>query len=238
MVDLNNANNIIAITPFDTPAFKDARVIDNTTYYYTVTALDRFHNESIPSNTAILTTGTVPLQLLDFSVNRLDKEHVKIQWWTAQEDHVENFIALRSLDGFNFSPVGSVAARNSGRTEFYSLTDLIPGAKGIIYYKLKIRDQDGGFRYSAVRTINIGKDIEWVKVFPTILQKGAPLQVRIISTGQGMVYYNLFDGGGKKIGNGVMNNSGFINTWGLEAGRYVIQFLQGDRYRSMQFVIQ
>ena len=52
VIDINDANNILFITPFDTTAFRDNTISPNTTYYYTVTAIDRMHNESIVSNTA------------------------------------------------------------------------------------------------------------------------------------------------------------------------------------------
>lgn len=52
VIDISNANNILAITNTDTTVFADKTGIPGTTYYYTVTALDHFHNESIASNTA------------------------------------------------------------------------------------------------------------------------------------------------------------------------------------------
>jgi hypothetical protein len=51
-VDISNANNILAITPTDTTAFTDKAIAPGIVYYYTVTALDHFHNESMVSNTA------------------------------------------------------------------------------------------------------------------------------------------------------------------------------------------
>lgn len=238
VINLNDANNIVGITPFDTTAFKDSTIIGNTTYYYTVTALDRLYNESISSNTIQSSVSALPITLLHFSVNRLNNEYAKIDWQTEQEYNVEKFEVLRSLDGLNFLPIGSVVARNTNRTEYYSFANLISGVNGIIYYRLKIIDKDGSFRYSDVRIINTGKGAEWVKIFPTILQRNTPLQVRIISSGQGSVYYNLFNGGGQKIANGILSNSGLVNTGGLTAGIYIIQILQGDQYRSLQFVIQ
>jgi len=52
VIDISDVNNILFITPFDTTAFRDNTVAANTTYYYTVTAIDRMHNESAVSNTA------------------------------------------------------------------------------------------------------------------------------------------------------------------------------------------
>lgn len=51
-IDISNANNILAITNKDTTAFADKTALPGVTYYYTATALDHFHNESVVSNTA------------------------------------------------------------------------------------------------------------------------------------------------------------------------------------------
>lgn len=52
VIDTNDANNILFITYNDTTAFADKTVTANTTYYYAISALDRFQNESTTSNTA------------------------------------------------------------------------------------------------------------------------------------------------------------------------------------------
>lgn len=49
-VDISDANNIMIITIKDTTAFTDTTIAPNTSYYYTVTALDRYQNESGISN--------------------------------------------------------------------------------------------------------------------------------------------------------------------------------------------
>ena len=59
VIDINDANNILFITPFDTTAYRDNTIAPNTTYYYTVTAIDRLHNESEVSNTASNTPPSI-----------------------------------------------------------------------------------------------------------------------------------------------------------------------------------
>ena len=49
-IDLLDANSILAITNMDEDRFVDKTIEADITYYYTVTAIDRFHNESISSN--------------------------------------------------------------------------------------------------------------------------------------------------------------------------------------------
>jgi uncharacterized lipoprotein YddW (UPF0748 family) len=52
-MDQSDAENIHLIATNDSTRFSDTQVDAGTTYYYTVTALDRLHNESRASNTAV-----------------------------------------------------------------------------------------------------------------------------------------------------------------------------------------
>lgn len=51
-VDTTNPANIIAITNTDVPGYTDTTGEEATTYYYAISSLDRFHNESPLSNNA------------------------------------------------------------------------------------------------------------------------------------------------------------------------------------------
>lgn len=50
-IDKENAGNILAITNEDETTYTDNTPVAGQTYYYTVTSLDRLHNESIAANT-------------------------------------------------------------------------------------------------------------------------------------------------------------------------------------------
>jgi uncharacterized lipoprotein YddW (UPF0748 family) len=71
VIDLNNPANIIATVPPTVTQYIDTQLPKDTTYYYTVTSLDRFHNESEPSNVTdylppVITC--VPNQLLNLDM--------------------------------------------------------------------------------------------------------------------------------------------------------------------------
>ena len=51
-VDITNAEHLLRIAASDSTRYNDKAVEPGTTYYYTVTAVDRLHNESSASNTA------------------------------------------------------------------------------------------------------------------------------------------------------------------------------------------
>lgn len=50
VIDTDSVDNILTVTDTAATSFTDTSALPNTTYYYTITALDRFHNESILSN--------------------------------------------------------------------------------------------------------------------------------------------------------------------------------------------
>ncbi len=50
-IDLESSANLIALTNTDENTFTDNTIAAGNTYYYTVTSLDRLHNESSPANT-------------------------------------------------------------------------------------------------------------------------------------------------------------------------------------------
>ena len=60
-INLNNASAIRHVTPTDTTAFVDALGTSGSAFRYVVTAVDRLHNESQPSNLVVVTvTGLAP----------------------------------------------------------------------------------------------------------------------------------------------------------------------------------
>lgn len=50
VIDISDANNLLAITTTKVETYTDVTAEEDKTYYYTVTALDRHHNESTASN--------------------------------------------------------------------------------------------------------------------------------------------------------------------------------------------
>ncbi len=239
VIDLTNANNILAITPNDTTAYRDTTIGSNVNYYYTVTSLDRFQNESIAANTFEL----LPLTLLDFTATKTSEANVNVQWSTAGEDRVEHYEIERSQYAANFLMIGKMVARNSNRTEHYAFTDITYGITGTLYYRLKMVDKNGQFKYSPVRTINKEQSGEMVKVFPTILRQGGALQLQVITPENKRMTYSLFDQVGRELSKGIITNTGASNTWlintrNLSAGVYVIQISQADKKQSIPFIIQ
>jgi trimeric autotransporter adhesin len=100
-------------------------------------------------------TFVLPVTLLSLNGKYIDNA-VSLIWKTESEINSSYFIVERSIDGRNFSSIGNVpAAGNSSTTKNYSLKDYDVFNRQVnnFYYRLKMVDNNGSFKYSGI--INI-----------------------------------------------------------------------------------
>ncbi len=102
-------------------------------------------------------TPPLPLSLTSFMAYKNNAD-IMLKWNTENEMNVSKFVVERSNDGLSFSSIGIVNARNQPQG-LYTYPDLIsllvPQPTGYLYYRLKMLDLDGNFKYSAVARITL-----------------------------------------------------------------------------------
>ena len=95
------------------------------------------------------TTFTLPIKLESFTAAKAGTA-VNLNWLVSSETNAKGYDVERSSgNGAAFTLIGHVAATNSGK---YSSIDASP-LSGVNYYRLKMTDIDGKFKYSDVRAI-------------------------------------------------------------------------------------
>jgi hypothetical protein len=94
----------------------------------------------------------VPVVLSNFSANQTNNGDINIQWRTEQEINTNKFEIEKSSGGQIFSTVTTTKAQgNSSTAKGYSIVDKNPTTEGeFIYYRLKMIDNDGTFKYSDI----------------------------------------------------------------------------------------
>jgi hypothetical protein len=98
---------------------------------------------------SVYTTSVLPLELIYFEA-LAEETGIQCQWMTASEKDLAYFELQRSADGKNFASLGQITAIGNCETpSSYTFQDSNP-LSGINYYRLKITDQDGAFRYSTL----------------------------------------------------------------------------------------
>jgi hypothetical protein len=118
----------------------------NAIKFYGTGASGRGSNQSLPLTIAL------PLELLSFTGKEAPKG-IELTWQTANEQNVSHFVVEKSSEmSDKFVEIGQIKATgNTGRPpQYYSLFDAQPSDLG--YYRLKIVDNDGTFKYSKTLT--------------------------------------------------------------------------------------
>jgi hypothetical protein len=106
------------------------------------------------------TTITTPVELLSFDAQKVSDNTASLKWTTASEKNSAYFSVEKSVDGQDFSEIGTVNAQgNSSNLFTYELEDRQFNSSS--YYRLKMTDKDGSYKYS--RTTVLKKD-EYVRI--------------------------------------------------------------------------
>lgn len=120
-------------------------------------------------NTGGLTgSQPLPVQLERFTARKLPLNEVLVEWVTASEYNVNRFeieVARGNTDyqAGRYVKIGEILSQgNSDHEQRYQFTDKEAGKSGVRYYRLKIIDNDGSARYSAIRPLVFNEEIKWV----------------------------------------------------------------------------
>ncbi len=110
-------------------------------------------------------SSALPLTLVSFAAQNIGDGQIKLAWHSEDEINTSQFVIERSTDGVLFEPAGSVPAAGSGRNH-YSFTDIILNIPATYYYRLKMVDIDGKYKYSNIARINNNAAGIKLAVFP------------------------------------------------------------------------
>jgi hypothetical protein len=179
--------------------------------------------------------ATLPLNILSFNAGYVNNS-LKVLWNTSNEVDARSYGVERSVDGRAFTAIGSVAAKNASGSNSYELVDANP-LSGVIYYRLKMTDKDGSFRYSKVVIVN-SRLRGIVSLYPnpatnllTVTHGKANINATVQVTavnGRRMITQTLMPGA-LQTAVGVAN---------LAAGTYTLVIINGTERTNMKFVKQ
>ncbi|MEO5888742.1 MAG: T9SS type A sorting domain-containing protein [Ferruginibacter sp.] len=194
----------------------------NTNYLVYVDGID-----NTKANFTLTFNGTVlPLTLLDFK-GILANGKVNLSWKTTREINSKDFLIEKSFDGVKFSQFTVVAAKGAGANENnYGITDDNPYSD-YTFYRLKMMDKDGGFKYSGIVRIKTPKKAVVIgKIFPN--PTSGKLNFQIVADANKALTIEAFDLLGKKVADyRITVGQGFnekpISVNNLASGTYFIQ---------------
>ena len=175
--------------------------------------------------------SVLPLDLLSFTGRLQNDNSVLLNWKTENEVNTSHFVIERSADGIRYSGIGNVTANgrnNTGGSFNYAFTDndAVNQSSQRLYYRLKMVDIDGTFKYSNIVSVSIPFITGKLAISPNPVFN--EVKVSIASPDNGRVQWKLMDNVGRivrkgteqvKKGNG---NNFTINMSRLSAGTYYL----------------
>ncbi len=180
----------------------------------------------------VFSDGTLPVHWLEFTATK-ERETVKLQWKTIDEQNNAGFDIERSADALQWTKIGFVAAHApSPSVQQYSWTDLSP-LSGKSFYRLKQVDLDGRFDYS--NTLSVTFNIKnSIKVFPNpsadfiVIKNISPAETRSVQ---------FIHADGKIVATCAPNSAMQFDVSSFPAGMYFIRIITtGQPILSLSFI--
>ncbi len=176
----------------------------------------------------------LPLTLLSFNAIKQQND-VLTEWQTTSEINVSHFELERSTNGVNFISIANINATNSSTINNYRFTDVNvmlnnPGKQ--YYYRLKMVDKDGQFKYSNVTVINIATG-DPIKIYPN------PARDYILVDGvkEGMAI-EINDASGKLVKRFISNASNRYVVSDLHKGLYFVKIHDKENATVTKLIIE
>jgi len=182
---------------------------------------------------------TLPVSLLSFN-GALKSKAVNLEWRTATEINTSHFMLERSVDGTHFEDIAKLkAAGYSTVQQNYVYADakaLLTGA-ATLYYRLKMFDKDGSFKYSRLVNIYLKNAVAGVSLSPNPVKD--ILTLMFAGAVDENITLRVTDISGKlRLTQPISKNSNQykLNISVLPAGIYYLQVVGSNQTKTIRFV--
>lgn len=186
--------------------------------------------------------ATLPVSLKSFDAKLVSTTAV-LNWTAETESNFSHYIVEKSNDGKEFSNLtmifGADGANSSGTSYSYS-ESLEKAAGGLVYYRLKMVDIDGSYKYSHVRILKLHKLQNSVAISTYPNPVTSELRITIPDNWQDQkVVYDMLSPNGrivKRVVNNRASQTETINMNDVNAGTYVIRLTTSEGSAVQQIV--
>ena len=183
----------------------------------------------------------VPVNFVSITGNRTNAG-VKVDWKSASERGIRNYVVERSTDGRNFTAVGTIAAKSNNAIEIsYNFKDATAPSTALMY-RIKSEGVNNEIRYSPIAKINAGVKTAGFAVSPNPVENGrmnlqlknqeaGKYSVRIMSnTGETVMLRTINHAGG--------NGSQLITLpEAMAGGTYNVEIVSPNNTKTVQALL-
>jgi hypothetical protein len=189
--------------------------------------------------------STLPVTLLNFSAAYRNGATV-LNWETENEVNFSHYEVERKTEsGADYIIVDSKQANgNAGRSAYTSSDNISSLTDGVVYYRLRMVDVDGKFKYSNVIMVRKEKKtITGISLSPNPVISTANATVRFEAASNAVVSLRVMDMAGRQVLSQQNNVTGGTNSIQvnnlnrLQPGLYIIQLVNGNELSAFKFSV-
>ena len=210
-----------------------AHTIDSGHRYRAVTATNSsnlansncaFNNNGNTMLNIMNCSGVLDVKLLAFSGSLINKKST-LKWISSNENNFSHYEVEKSIDGRSFFKIGLVKGNNNNETSVYSFVD-IDDITNNVYYRLKMVNKDGLFKYNEVILVSNTKSVFSVSGYTNPFHNFINIDYTLPNSGK--VRFRIVDTYGKTVfmqtvnGKKYLNNNKLENLDNLASGIYSI----------------
>ena len=189
--------------------------------------------------------SVLPVNMISFTGNINDKL-VRLNWQTSQENNSSYYEVQRSSNGSNYEPISTITTNGNTSTlsTYQEKDDLFFYTGKVVYYRLKMVDTDGKFKFSKVLVIkiNTATTINILKAWP--LPFNSQLTAGYSSDLSGEIKINITHMNGSRVASSAATvqkgyNSISINqAQTIPSGTYLLTITSNGKSESIKVVKQ
>jgi hypothetical protein len=197
-----------------------------------------FMVNSFSSGTIAMTldASVLPLDLISFTASAIN-DKTQLQWRTVNEVNVSHFEIERSVDGIHWEIIQTTSATN-GIEQNYTAWDNSPNA-GTNYYRLKMIDIDGAYKYSKIVEVTFGsiENVSNFQIYPN--PNNGSFIIKANGLGDQILPIKIFDNLGRVIHQiDIKEGANSVDLKNLISGMYYLNIENATENEINKIVIE
>jgi len=173
----------------------------------------------------------LPLTLLTFNAALLNCKP-SLNWATESEINADRFEIERndiSNASAGWKYIGSITANGTLQKSTYKFFDAtLNTTTANVFYRLKMIDKDGLYKYSEALRVNVNCKTVQVDVYPNPVQNGGKLYVSLAGAGENIQASLLSASGQLVLKNKMNNGTNYITTTNIADGIYILNITDAN----------
>lgn len=193
---------------------------------------------------SVLGNVSLPITLKSFDAKKHSASSAKLDWTTSKEVNSDYFGIERSIDGSTWDEIARVKAAGDSNLDiaYDYIDDRLPLSRTngqVFYYRLRMTDLDGAFKYSDVRGVNFDKQaLGPISIYPNPTTEIVNIDLSEVVMEDGDVYVSVYDMSGRLVMTKQIIGSGIelIKVDQLPSDAYNFIIRQGEQIHQQRVI--